>query len=118
MNPTDSAELPRDATLLRIFIGDGDRHDGRPLYEAIVLKAREHQLAGAKKSDGLWPHEPPAHGEDSPTLDRPAHRHRNRGPSGEINAFLPVLDGMMDGGLVPPEKVLVVHYRSHAEKAP
>ena len=40
-------QIPRDAMLLRIFIGEDDRHQGRPLYEAIVLKAREMHLAGA-----------------------------------------------------------------------
>ena len=38
---------PQDAVLLRIFIGENDRADGRPLYEALVLKAREMGLAGA-----------------------------------------------------------------------
>ena len=40
-------QIPRDATLLRIFIGENDRFDHKPLYEAIVLKARELHLAGA-----------------------------------------------------------------------
>jgi PII-like signaling protein len=40
-------EIPREAMLLRIFMGEADRADGRPLYEAIVLKAREMHLAGA-----------------------------------------------------------------------
>ena len=40
-------QVPRDAVLLRIFIGEDDRHQHLPLYEAIVLKAREHHLAGA-----------------------------------------------------------------------
>ena len=40
-------QLPRDAMLLRIFVGENDRADGLPLYEAIVLKARERQFAGA-----------------------------------------------------------------------
>jgi PII-like signaling protein len=39
--------LPEDAVLVRIFIGESDRYHHRPLYEAIVLKARELQLAGA-----------------------------------------------------------------------
>ena len=39
--------LPEDAVLLRIFIGESDRYQHRPLYEAIVLKARELELAGA-----------------------------------------------------------------------
>ena len=39
--------LPADAALLRIFLGESDRHDGKPLYEAIVLAARQYGLAGA-----------------------------------------------------------------------
>ena len=40
-------QIPEQATLLRIFLGEDDRSDGRPLYEALVLKAREMHLAGA-----------------------------------------------------------------------
>ena len=40
-------QIPKQAVLLRIFIGEDDRSDGSPLYEAIVLKARERKLAGA-----------------------------------------------------------------------
>jgi PII-like signaling protein len=40
-------QIPRNAMLLRVFIGEDDKVRGRPLYEAIVLKARELQLAGA-----------------------------------------------------------------------
>jgi PII-like signaling protein len=40
-------QIPANAVLLRIFIGENDRHDHRPLYEAIVLRARELLLAGA-----------------------------------------------------------------------
>ncbi|HEV2319575.1 MAG TPA: DUF190 domain-containing protein, partial [Verrucomicrobiae bacterium] len=40
-------QIPHDATLLRIFLGESDRWDHRPLYEAIVLKARDMHLAGA-----------------------------------------------------------------------
>ena len=40
-------QIPHEAVLLRIFIGESDRHENRPLYEAIVLKARELHLAGA-----------------------------------------------------------------------
>jgi PII-like signaling protein len=39
--------LPEDAVLLRVFIGESDRYQHRPLYEAIVLKARQLDLAGA-----------------------------------------------------------------------
>ena len=40
-------QLPKQAVLLRIFIGENDKFDGRPLYEAVVMKAREMHLAGA-----------------------------------------------------------------------
>jgi PII-like signaling protein len=40
-------QLPVDSLLLRIFIGESDRYEHRPLYEAIVLNARELKLAGA-----------------------------------------------------------------------
>ena len=40
-------DLPKDAVLLRIFFGEEDRFEGKPLYEAIVQKAREMHLAGA-----------------------------------------------------------------------
>jgi uncharacterized protein len=40
-------ELPRDALLLRIFIGEKDKYQGQPLYRVLVLKAREMHLAGA-----------------------------------------------------------------------
>ena len=40
-------QIPKEAVLLRIFIGEDDKHEGKPLYEAIVLKARALHLAGA-----------------------------------------------------------------------
>ena len=46
-------EVPRDSLLLRIFIGESDRFERKPLYEAIVLKAREMHLAGATYA-GRW----------------------------------------------------------------
>ena len=45
--------LPRDGKLLRIFVGESDKHDGLPLYEWIVRKAREEGLAGATVLRGL-----------------------------------------------------------------
>ena len=45
--------LPREGRLLRIYIGESDRHEGRPLYEWIVHKAREEQMAGATVVRGL-----------------------------------------------------------------
>jgi uncharacterized protein len=46
-------QLPQEGSLLRIFIGEADKHEGRPLYEWIVLKAREHELAGATVLRGM-----------------------------------------------------------------
>ncbi len=40
-------QVPKDAVLLRVFIGENDKHEGKPLYEAIVLAARKTHLAGA-----------------------------------------------------------------------
>lgn len=46
-------QLPQDGTLLRVFIGEADKHEGKPLYEWIVLKAREQGLAGATVLRGI-----------------------------------------------------------------
>ena len=111
-----SPSAPVEATLLRIFIGDADRHNGRPLYEAIVLAAREHHLAGATVLKS-----PLGFGKNSRlhtakilqlSTDLPMVIEIVDLPE-KIQAFLPVLGGMMDGGLVTMEKVQVVHYESH-----
>jgi PII-like signaling protein len=107
-------QIPKEALLLRIFIGENDRHDGRPLYEAIVLKARELHLAGATVLRGGlgFGHSSRLHtakilrlSEDLPLVIEIV--------DGEdrINAFLPVLDGLMTGsGLITLEKVQVLQY--------
>ena len=46
-------QLPQEGSLLRIFIGEADKHEGKPLYEWIVLKAREQELAGATVLRGM-----------------------------------------------------------------
>jgi PII-like signaling protein len=113
--------LPAESTLLRIFIGDADRYEGRPLYEAIVLKAREMHLAGATvlKSPMGFGHHSRLHtskilqlSTDLPMVIEIVDE------SQKIQAFLPVLDEMMDGGLVTLEKVQVIHYRPHTERNP
>ncbi len=74
-------QIPRDAMLLRIFIGEDDRHDHQPLYEAIVMKAREMHLAGATVLRGpmSFGHSSRVHTtEDSPALGGSAVRHRDR----------------------------------------
>jgi hypothetical protein len=108
-------ELPEDSLLLRIFIGEADRYNHKPLYEAIVLKARELHMAGATVLRG-----PLGFGASS-------HLHAAKilqlsmdlpfvveivDTEEKINGFLPILDGMIDGGLVTLEKVRVIHYAS------
>ena len=109
----DSA-LPRDALLLRIFIGESDRHEHRPLYEAIVLKAREAQLAGATVLRG-----PMGFGAASRihtakilrlSMDLPMVIEMVDSEE-KIRAFLPALEGMIGGGLITLEKVQVLQYR-------
>src|SRR5579872_6751905 len=106
-------QIPNDAVLLRIFIGESDRFEGQPLYEAIVLKAREQHLAGATVLRG-----PMGYGRSSRLHTAKILRLSEDLPlvielvdaEDRINSFLPVLDGMMPHGLVTLERVKV--YRS------
>jgi PII-like signaling protein len=108
-------QIPQDAILLRIFIGENDRTEHKPLYEAIVLKAREMHLAGATVLRG-----PMGFGKSSRLHTSKIIRLSMDLPlvieivdsEEKINSFLPVLDEMIGGGLVTLEKVKVVHYRS------
>ena len=106
-------QLPRNAVLLRIFLGEDDRHDHKPLYEAIVLKAREMHLAGATVLRGpmSYGHSSRLHtakilrlSEDLPVVIEIVESEE------KINAFLPVLDEMMGSGLITLEKVQVLQY--------
>jgi hypothetical protein len=108
-------QIPKEALLLRIFIGESDRWQHKPLYEAIVLKAREAHLAGATvlrgsmgfgKSSRLHTAKILRLSMDLPLVIEIVDAEE------KINAFLPVLDQMIGGGLVTSEKVKVVHYRS------
>jgi PII-like signaling protein len=110
-------QIPKQAVLLRIFIGEDDRSDGSPLYEAIVLKAREQHLAGATVLRG-----PMGFGASSRLHTTKILRLSEDLPlvieivDGEekINAFLPMLDGIMTSGLVTLEKVQVLQYGAKA----
>jgi PII-like signaling protein len=106
-------QVPRQAVLLRIFIGENDRDDGRPLYESIVLKAREMQLAGATvlrggmgfgQSSRLHTTKILRLSEDLPLVIEIVDSEE------KINAFLPVLETIMSSGLVTLEKVQVLRY--------
>jgi PII-like signaling protein len=107
--------IPEEGCLLRIFIGESDLWNHRPLYEAIVLKARELQMAGATVLRG-----PMGFGlhsrlhtvkvlrlsEDLPMIIEIVDS------SAKIEAFLPHIDAMVKEGLVTLEKVRVIKYRA------
>jgi PII-like signaling protein len=106
-------QIPRQAVLLRIFIGENDRFEDTPLHQAIVMKARELHLAGATVLRG-----PIGYGmssrlhsakilrlsEDLPLVIDIVDSEEN------INNFLPILSDMMSSGLVTLEKVQVLQY--------
>ena len=106
-------QIPKQALLLRIFIGEDDKFGGSPLHEAIVLKARELHLAGATVLRG-----PMGFGASSRLHTTKILRLSEDLPlvieivdsEEKINRFLPVLDGMMGSGLVTIEKVKVLQY--------
>ena len=108
-------QIPHDAVLLRIFIGESDRWHHSPLYEAIVLKARELHLAGATVLRG-----PMGFGKSSRLHTSKILRLSMDLPlvieivdaEEKIQALLPLLDEMLQGGLVTTEKVRVIEYRA------
>jgi uncharacterized protein len=106
-------QIPRDAVLLRIFIGESEREHGKPLFEAIVLKARELQMAGATVLRGPMGFGRSSHlhtakilrlSEDLPMIIEIVDSQE------KIDKFLPVLDTMMGSGLITVEKVQVLQY--------
>src|SRR5437899_12079269 len=111
--------LPHEAMLLRIFIGESDRWEHKPLYEAIVLKARELHLAGATVLRG-----PMGFGKSSRLHTAKILRLSMDLPlvieivdsEEKINAFLPVLDKMMGGGLVTLERAKVIRYQDQEKR--
>ncbi len=113
--------LPRDAMLLRAFFGEDDKFKGRPLYEAIVMKAREAHLAGATVLRGPigFGHSSRIHttkilrlSEDLPIIIEIVDTEE------KIKPFLPTLDVMMTSGLVTLEKVQVLLYGAHVKHEP
>ena len=110
-------QVPKDAVLLRIFIGESDHYQGKPLYEAIVLKARELHMAGATvlrgpmgfgKTSRLHSAKILRLSEDLPMVVEMVESQE------KINQFLPVLEAMIGSGLVTVEKVQVLQYGDSA----
>jgi len=106
-------QIPREAVLLRIFFGENDKFHRIPLHEAIVLKAREMHLGGATVLRGHigFGHSSRIHGgrllrlsQDLPVVVEIVDSQE------KIDAFLPVLDGMMSSGLVTLERAEVLQY--------
>ena len=107
-------QLPEDAVLLRVFIGESDHYKGKPLYEQIVLKARELNLAGATVLRGVM-----GFGADSrihtakllelsvdlPMVIEIVDTEEN------INKLMPFVDETVTEGLVTLEKMRVMKYR-------
>lgn len=112
-------KLAGTGKLLRIFIGESDRHGGQPLYTAIVEEARRRGLSGAtvfKGIEGFGGHSV-VHAArvfdlstDLPVLIEIADDEER------IREFIPVLDGIMHEGLVTLESIEVIHYKSGAPK--
>jgi len=107
-------KLPEEGILLRIFIGESDRVNGKPLYEAIVLKARELNLAGATAFRGIMGFGADSRmhtakilqlSEDLPVVIELVDTEEN------LQKLMPFLDEHVTEGLVTMEKVRVVKYR-------
>jgi len=111
--------LPKDGKLLRIFIGENDKFEGRPLYEWIVHKARERGLAGATVLRGLE-----GFGAHSRLHTAKILRLSNDLPivveivdsEEKIESFLPLIDDAVGEGLATVERVEVRFYRSRASE--
>ena len=106
-------QLPKDAVLLRIFTGEKEKFEHKPLYEAVVMKAREMHMAGATVLRGPlgFGHSSRIHtakilalSEDLPVVIEIVDTKE------KVDSFLPVIDQMIGSGLVTLEKVQVLRY--------
>ncbi len=107
-------KLPEEGLLLRIFIGEDDHYKGKPLYEQIVLKAREMNLAGAIVTRGIM-----GFGADSRLHTSKFLRLSEDLPivielvdkEDRLLTLIPFLDEVVEEGLITLEKVKVIKYR-------
>jgi hypothetical protein len=107
-------KLPEEGTLLRIFFGESDKYNRKPLYEEIIIKAKELGLAGATASRGIMGFGADSHmhsakilrlSGDLPVIVEIVDSKEN------INKLLPFLDKVVQEGLITMEKVKVIKYR-------
>jgi PII-like signaling protein len=110
-------KIEGEGLLVRVYVGESDRWQGRPLYEAIVLRAREAGLAGATVVRGVegFGANSRIHtikilrlSEDLPMVIEIADSPER------IELFLPLLDEMVSEGMITVEKVRIVAYRHSA----
>jgi PII-like signaling protein len=107
-------KLPEEGLLLRILIGESDTHQGKALYEQIVLKARELNLAGATVLRGIMGFGATSRlhtakllrlSEDLPVVVEIVDTEEN------LNKLLPFLDDVVQEGLVTLERARIIKYR-------
>ena len=112
-------KIPADGKLLRIFIGEADKWNGKPLYEEIIFLAKRNSMAGATAIKGFMGFGCKSHmhtakllrlSEDLPIIIEIVDSEE------KINQFLPFLDKMVKEGLITIEKANVVMYRALQEK--
>jgi hypothetical protein len=114
-------ELPKEGKLLRVYMGESDKHEGRPLYQWLVEQARAHGLAGATALRGLS-----GFGARSRMHTAKILRLSTDLPvvveivdtAERIEAFLPIVDGAVGEGLATIERVEVRFYRAGAVDGP
>lgn len=111
-------KIPADGKLLRIFIGEADKWQGKPLYEEIVYLAKKEKMAGATALKGFMGFGCKSHlhttkllrlSEDLPIIIEIVDSEE------KINQFIPHLDAMVQEGLVTVEKANVIMYRAGKE---
>jgi len=111
-------KLPPEGQLLRIFIGESDKHEGKPLYEWLVIKAKEHGLAGATVLRGLMGFGANSRIHTSKilrlSLDLPIVVEIVDTPE-RIQEFLACIETVVTEGLVTLEKAEVHIYRSNSK---
>ncbi len=104
--------------VLRIFIGESDKYNGKPLHEAVVMKARELNLAGASVFRGIMGYGASSRihstkllsiSEDLPVTVEIVDTEEN------INKILPFLDETVKEGLITMENVNIIKYRHNGD---
>ncbi len=112
--------LKGQRTLMRIHVGERDKHDGKPLYEQIVQLLRKKQCAGATVFRGIMSFGATAHVHTVKFLELSGDLPiviECVDAAEKIEALLPDLDAMIVGGLITLEKVDVIVYRAASERS-